>query len=170
MRVTIKELRRIIKEEYAKVLEEAEISAQPAERDTGDALGAISSLLNPEQRNHLASIFDHTMGTVKTIMGELKPVSGKKPNDLPGWPPVNSKQWESQMEQLITDARALYDNNASLSSALDTLSKRFEEFQNLIDPDRNEHAELQKQLKKFQAQNIPLDDKRVQALLAKLSQ
>lgn len=165
MRVTIKELRRIIKEEYAKVLEENEISGRPDERGTIDALTDISKLLTVVQRKQLASVFDHTINIISQRI-ERKPVSGEEPSDLRDWPPVNSKQWENQMEQLITDARALQDNNESLESALKELSDRFKKFQNLIDPDRNKDAALANLYKNLQDRGIKLDSDEARQLVA----
>jgi predicted RNase H-like nuclease (RuvC/YqgF family) len=169
MRVTIKELRRIIKEEYAKVLEENEISGNPDQPDTIKALTDISELLTADQRKQLASVFGHTINTAKSTMEKLESASDKRWEMPTEWPPEGTKEWTNQ-HQLITDIQVLDEENKKLKNALTEIGERFEKFENLIDPDRNEHAEVQKQLKKFQAQNIPLDDKRVQDWLANLSQ
>ena len=164
MRVTIKELRRIIKEEYAKVLEENEISGNPDQPDTIKALTDISELLTADQRKQLASVFGHTINTAKSTMEKLESASDKRWEMPTEWPPEGTKEWTNQ-HQLITDIQVLDEENKKLKNALTEIGERFEKFENLIDPDRNKDAALANLYKNLQDRGIELSSPEAKSMI-----
>ena len=142
MRVTIKELKRIIKEEYAKVLEEAIVSGDPQKKDTQDFLKNL--VLAPEDRANLANLFTHLINTPLTRKNVVNVPPNTKASLNAYRDAVEEMQaWAEQLTMLIKAG-----SEEEPTESVETIVKRIEALQDA---------------------GVPLDDPRVQALMGDLA-
>ena len=142
MRVTIKELRRIIKEEYDKALEEAIVSGDPQKEDTQDFLKNL--VLGAEDRANLANLFTHLINT---------PLTRKNVVNVPPNTKASLNAYQDAVEEMQAWAEQITMLIKSGSEEQPT-----ESVENIV-----------KRIETLQDAGVPLDDPRVQALMGDLA-